>query len=38
MVARFPHAATVRETPDGRRVVAFEPTFLDMAEIRRRRP
>ena len=38
MVAHFRHAATVRRAADGWRVVAFEPTFLDMAETRRRRP
>jgi len=38
MVARFRQTATVRKSPDGWRVVAFEPTFLDMEEIRRRQP
>lgn len=36
MVARYRHEATVRKTADGWRVVAFEPTYLEMQEIRRR--
>lgn len=36
MYIHFHHAATVRRTPDGWRVVSFEPTYLDMGEIRRR--
>ena len=36
MYAHFRHAATVHETPDGWRVVAFEPTYVDMGELRRR--
>jgi hypothetical protein len=38
MYAHFRHTATVRKTPDGWRVVAFEPEFLDMGELRRRSP
>ena len=36
MFARFRHAATVRKTPEGWRVVAFEPAYLEMGELRRR--
>ena len=36
MFARYRHAATVRKTDDGWRVVAFEPTFIEVKEIRRR--
>jgi hypothetical protein len=36
MFARYRHAATVRRTADGWRVVAFEPTFIEMKELRRR--
>jgi hypothetical protein len=36
MFARFRHAAKVRDTPDGWRVVAFEPTYLEMGPLRRR--
>jgi hypothetical protein len=38
MYAHFRHTATVRKTPDGWRVVAFDREFLDMGEIRRRAP
>jgi hypothetical protein len=38
MVARFRDTATVRKTPDGWKVVAFEPTYLDMAPLRRGKP
>ena len=38
MVAHFRDTATVRKTPDGWKVVAFEPTYLDMAPLRRGRP
>ncbi|MEP6995507.1 MAG: hypothetical protein ABI968_13365 [Acidobacteriota bacterium] len=34
MLAHFRHKATVRKTSDGWRVVAFEPTYLDMASVR----
>jgi hypothetical protein len=34
MVAHFRHRATVRKTSDGWKVVAFEPTYLDMAATR----
>ena len=34
MYAHFRHTASVRKTPDGWRVVAFEPVFLDMGELR----
>jgi hypothetical protein len=37
MFARFHEAATVRDTPDGWRVVAFEPTFVEMGPLRRGR-
>jgi hypothetical protein len=36
MFARFRHAATVRETENGWRGVAFEPTYLEMGAQRRR--
>lgn len=36
MYAHFRHTATVHKTPDGWRVIAFEPEFVDMGEIRRR--
>jgi hypothetical protein len=36
MFARYRHAATVRKTPEGWRVVAFDPTYLEMGELRRR--
>jgi hypothetical protein len=36
--AHFRHTATVRKMAEGWRVVAFEPEFLDMGEIRRRPP
>ena len=36
MFARYRHEATVRKTSDGWRVIAFEPTFLEMGEMRRR--
>ncbi len=36
MFARYRHAATVHKTDDGWRVVAFEPTFVEMGELRRR--
>ena len=35
MVAHFHHTATVRKTSDGWKVVAFEPTYQNMAELRR---
>ena len=38
MVAHFRHTATVHKTPDGWKVVAFEPAYLDMAPLRRGRP
>ena len=38
MVTHFHDAATVRKTPEGWRVVAFEPTYLDMGELRRGKP
>ena len=37
MYTHFRHAATVRRTDDGWRVVAFDPTYLDMGETRARR-
>jgi hypothetical protein len=36
MFARYRHAATVRKTAEGWRVVAFEPTYLEMGEMRKR--
>jgi len=36
MFARYRHAATVRNTADGWRVVAFDPAFVEMGELRRR--
>jgi len=36
MFARFRHVARVRKTGDGWRVVGFEPTYLEMGELRRR--
>jgi len=36
MYAHFRHTATVRKTPEGWRVVAFDSEFVDMGEIRRR--
>ena len=36
MYTHFRHRAIVRETPEGWRVVSFEPTYLDMGEIRHR--
>jgi hypothetical protein len=38
MYAHFRHTASVHQTSDGWRVVAFEPEFIDMGEIRRRAP
>lgn len=38
MYAHFRHTATVHEDKDGWRVVAFEPEYIDMGEIRRREP
>ncbi len=38
MVTHFHDAATVRKTAEGWRVVAFEPTYLDMGELRRGKP
>lgn len=38
MYAHFRHRASVHKTPDGWRVVAFEPEFLDMGEVRHRAP
>ncbi len=38
MYAHFRHTASVRKTPDGWRVVAFEPEFIDLGELRRRGP
>ena len=37
MFARYRHEATVRKTSEGWRVVAFEPTFLEMGETRKRK-
>ena len=37
MFARFRHEATVRKTTEGWRVVSFEPTFLEMGELRKKR-
>jgi hypothetical protein len=36
MFARFRHVARVRKTGDGWKVVGFEPTYLEMGELRRR--
>jgi len=36
MAASFRHAITMRETPEGWKVAAFEPTFLDAVATRRR--
>jgi hypothetical protein len=36
MFARFRHAARVRKTGDGWRVVGFQPTYLEMGELRRK--
>jgi hypothetical protein len=36
MYAHFRHTATVRKTPEGWRVAAFDSEFVDMGEIRRR--
>jgi hypothetical protein len=36
MYAHFRHTATVRKSPEGWRVVAFDSEFIDMGEIRRR--
>jgi hypothetical protein len=36
MYARYRDEATARKTADGWRIVAFEPTYLEMKEIRRR--
>jgi hypothetical protein len=33
MYTRIHHSATVRKTPDGWKVVAFEPKFIDMGEL-----
>lgn len=33
MYTHIHHSATVRKTPDGWRVVAFEPKFVDMGEL-----
>jgi hypothetical protein len=38
MYAHFRHTASVRKTPEGWRVVAFDAEFLDMGEIRHRAP
>jgi len=38
MATHFHHSATIRKSGDGWTVVAFEPTYLDMGEIRRRAP
>lgn len=38
MYAHFRHTASVRKAPDGWRVVAFEPVFVDMGGLRRRGP
>ena len=38
MAMRVRHAATVRRIGGGWRVVAFEPTFVDVGEIRRHAP
>lgn len=37
MYAHFRHTASVRKTPEGWRVVAFEPVFLDAGETRPRK-
>lgn len=36
MFAVFRHSATVRKTSGGWKVVAFEPTFVEMGDMRRR--
>jgi hypothetical protein len=36
MYTHIHHSATVRKTPDGWKVVAFEPKFIDMGELHRR--
>jgi hypothetical protein len=36
MFARFHETATVRDTSDGSKVVAFEPTFVEMGPTRKR--
>jgi hypothetical protein len=36
MWARYRDEATVKKTPDGWRVASFEPTFVDMGEVKRR--
>ena len=36
MYTHIHHSATVRQTPEGWRVVSFEPKFVDMGELRRR--
>ena len=36
MYTHIHHSATVRKTPDGWKVVAFEPKFIDMGELRKR--
>ena len=38
MYAHFRHTASVRQTPDGWRVVAFDSEFIDMGDLRRRGP
>ena len=38
MYTHFHDAAAVRRTLEGWRVVAFEPTYIDMGEVRRRGP
>lgn len=38
MYAHFRHTASVRKTPEGWRVVAFESEFIDLGELRRRGP
>jgi len=38
MFAVFRHVATVRRTAGGWKVVAFEPTFVEMGDMRRRSP
>jgi hypothetical protein len=35
MLTHIHHTATVRKTPDGWRVVAFDAKYIDMGEIRR---
>lgn len=36
MAASFRHVVTMKKTPDGWRVAAFEPAFLDAVSTRRR--